>query len=687
MACINRTTNKLNDGMYHIHFTSNPINYKKDDGSYEPIDLSFNDSTSTIGDISLNRKNVFSTGIRKDKNPDKFLGIRPDNCQDGSKQIEFSISKVKLDGAEDYDISNFSVEINNGSLKKMYKNSGFKDFEIEYKIDLKGVSIVNQKYTENSKIRNSLKTEFINLGQDTGANILNRYANDPSIAESESYLRIYNGQITDDFFASFGYTKEDEFGDADVSNYSFYDMSGQGSSIYLKDNLVFYAVGKDIDGFVDSILLNLCNKYDLSLEGNEADTGKYFFKDGKKIGGYAWVDENKVLAYFNTKEIPEDIKSLYLNKDFNETSFINLSQSQFNTDIETQFNYDVSSIEVGTDYYQGDRFEILINNNAYFIDKPVIFNSDKVAISNYEDTEHTLKDNGDGTYTYTKYLSIEGILNNLGATNNFIDVNVQTTLAPHIPRYQFSNQTGTLTGWNNVFNATNWNTARNASTGNGTTLWLSGAGIINIIYYDKRRRQKGSISSNNQWFMGNNAHFHFDTSSISSASAVKFKHYSYYLKGLSGEGQVGDNDEVRYIYLKSVKSDNSTTNHQGSWNDFDGFTTSWDSDDVTEYSGTITISSTSQAWVEDDLNSDAISDVESLDDFKIAFVEHYEYYSNSLDTDFHPAIDGTIGGNTNNDANKSVITGGEIGVLAPYLEVTVPTTTPTNNATFFGANF
>ena len=63
MACINRTTNKLNDGMYHIHFTSNPINYKKDDGSYEPIDLSFNDSTSTIGDISLNRKNVFSTGI------------------------------------------------------------------------------------------------------------------------------------------------------------------------------------------------------------------------------------------------------------------------------------------------------------------------------------------------------------------------------------------------------------------------------------------------------------------------------------------------------------------------------------------------------------------------------------------------------------------------------------------------
>ena len=45
-------------------------------------------------------------------------------------------------------------------------------------------------------------------------------------------------------------------------------MSGEGSSIYLKDNLVFYAVGKDIDGFVDSVLLNLCNKYNLSLEGS-----------------------------------------------------------------------------------------------------------------------------------------------------------------------------------------------------------------------------------------------------------------------------------------------------------------------------------------------------------------------------------------------------------------------------------
>ena len=302
MEHINRTTNKTNSDTFKVYPKACAINYKKDDGGYEPIDFTFEDTTSKIGNISLNRKNVFSTGIRKDKNPNKFTGIRPDNCQDGSKQIEFSINKVKINGNSNYDIDNFSVQVDSLSFFQLYKNNGFKDFEIEFKLNLKGVSIENDKYTETTKIRNSLKTEFIDLGQDTGANILNRYVSDSDITESDSYLRFYYGQITDEFIARFGYTNKEEFGDADVSSYSFYDMGMSGSSTYLKDAIVFYIHSKDIDDIENSILINLCNKYGLTLEGNEEDTGRYFFKDGKKVGGY-FNEGNKFLGYFNTKAI------------------------------------------------------------------------------------------------------------------------------------------------------------------------------------------------------------------------------------------------------------------------------------------------------------------------------------------------------------------------------------------------
>ena len=421
MEHINRTTNKISDTKLCVYPTTSPINYKKDDGSFEPIDFTFENTSSTIGSISLNRKNVFSTGIRKDKNPNKFTGIRPDNCQDGSKQIEFSINKVKINGNSNYDIDNFSVQVDSLSFFQLYKNNGFKDFEIEFKIDLKGMSIENDKYIETTKIRNSLKTEFIDLGQDTGANILNRYANDSDITESDSYLRIYYGQITDEFIARFGYTNKEEFGDADVSSYSFYDMGMTGSSTYLKDAIVFYIHSKDIDDIENSILINLCNKYGLTLEGNEEDTGRYFFKDGKKVGGY-FNEGNKFLGYFNTKEISSDIKSLFIRKDFNDTSYISLTQSQFNTDMKAQFNYDVDSIEVGTDNYKGSRFEIKIANNSYWIDEPKIMDNNKGFISEYGDLTHTLKDNGDGSYTYTKYLTIRGLLRNLGHLENYIDV-------------------------------------------------------------------------------------------------------------------------------------------------------------------------------------------------------------------------------------------------------------------------
>ena len=77
----------------------------------------------------------------------------------------------------------------------------------------------------------------------------------------------------------------------------------------------------------------------------------------------------------------------------------------------------------------------------------------------------------------------------------------------------------------------------------------------------------------------------------------------------------------------------------------------------------------------------AASDANSLDDFCFIIVEHKEYYSDSLDNTL------THGGST---GTRKVRKGLNITTESPnnfYIEVTVPTATATDNATFFGANF
>ena len=59
MEYINRTTVKESNA-YKVYLKSCPQAYKKSDGSYAAIDLTFNDTTSAIGEISLLDKNVFS---------------------------------------------------------------------------------------------------------------------------------------------------------------------------------------------------------------------------------------------------------------------------------------------------------------------------------------------------------------------------------------------------------------------------------------------------------------------------------------------------------------------------------------------------------------------------------------------------------------------------------------------------
>ena len=104
---INRTTVQVGTNKFETVEKSGPINYKKPDGTFDTIDHTFNDTTSSIGAISLMDKGVMSVGKRKGNNPTKVVGIRPDKNQHlGTQQLEFSLVNVELDNVS----QSFNVE-------------------------------------------------------------------------------------------------------------------------------------------------------------------------------------------------------------------------------------------------------------------------------------------------------------------------------------------------------------------------------------------------------------------------------------------------------------------------------------------------------------------------------------------------------------------------------------------------
>ena len=684
MACINRTTNKLNETTYHVYPNNGAQNYKKDDGTYEPIDLTFEDTSTSIGDISLNRKNVFSTGIRKDKNPYKMLGIRPDNCQDGSKQIEFSVDNVKINNIDGYDANNFDIQVTNNELYKLYKNDGFKTFELAFKIHLTGVTIVNDKVTENKVIRDKVEVEFINAGQDTGINLINTYLSDPGITSTNKYLRLYCGQVTDDFIIRFDSTDEEEFGDADVSNYSFYDMAGVGSHMYLKNSVGFYALGNNIDNFRNFVIENICNQYGFTY------TDRYFLKDGKKVGSYI-IYEDKVLGHINTEAISDTVKTLFIRKTFNETTYKNLTLSEFDIDIKEQFDYAMDSVEIDTNFYDGDIFEIKINNNSYFIDTPKIMDSNKLIISNRLDTTHTLKDNQDGTYTYTKYLTPIGVFKCLGSEENYIDVNVTSTSADQVPYH--------LISATNVPNntASNLNTMRTIVVANNdqvaTTNRMCGG------LKSSATSTSSGLTTTTRTYEHHQRHMQFDVSSISNATAVKFRSVRTCIKTVPTiGGGIGSYDGIKVQYCKSTNTNTNTTSSdiRTSYNDFTGHSTSsWDETDTTNYSSVISIPSgtmpSSGTFSEDTLNSTALTDINNDSTFRMCFMEYEEFHQGNHDLANWNT--GTFGGTSSKfyeaiNARSSSFNSSYATSDIKHLEITVPAAaTPTDNSIFFSTNF
>ena len=673
---INRTTDKISDTEYRVFAKSNPHYYKTDQGTFEEIDLTFNDATSKIGDISLMRKNVFSVGIRKDKDPSKYIGIRPDNNQNGDQQIELSVENVKIDGSSiDLDLDDFDAHILRGRLFHYYKSGIFKDIEIQYKIHLTGVEIANEKHKEETLIRKDLKTEFINLGQDTGSNILDRYASDSAINDESCYIRFYYGQITDDFITTGEYNQSTEFGSNNLSNYTLHDLYKIGGSTYLKNSIVFY-MSSNIDEFDELGLINICNKYDLEIKDD-----KYFYKNNKKVGAYL-MDQSKLLGYINTQAIPENVKTLFIRKTFDQTDFIDLTLDQFEVDLKNQFNYNLESISVDHDYYKGDNYYIKISNNYYIIDTPLIMDFDKQIISEGQDLFHSLKDLGDGSYLYTKFLTVKGALKNFGNTPRYVDVDIESTASDMRGYYKITGTTASPS----LQTSANLTTMRNATSSNQ----FGSPGVTYNWFARKLLTKNSGSGGNNQTYSHYQCHISFDVSAISNATAVSWKHHSYCENdtGVSGD-TLGDLDGISYVVAKSTKPTDTWTiaNSKDSWNDWVGFTSSWDLDsDLTAYTGRLTkttpsgtVGTTTGAWTTDDLNSDALTDLNADSTLKMGLMEYDAYADGDIDSSWTCQGLGT---------GRKAIAALYVNYATGYehhLIVTAPAAT--DNSVFFGCNF
>ena len=121
---------------------------------------------------------------------------------------------------------------------------------------------------------------------------------------------------------------------------------------------MIHCKGQNIDDkyFEDIILNNICDKYDLTLlrtdKESREDIGEYFLHNNKKVGGWYVLEDNVFIMYFNTKEIPEDVKSLFKRKTFDQVSYLDLELDNVVEDFKNQFNYTMTKIDIDTNFYK-----------------------------------------------------------------------------------------------------------------------------------------------------------------------------------------------------------------------------------------------------------------------------------------------------------------------------------------------
>lgn len=703
---INRTQVQVSDNKFRIYDKRGPLFYKKPDGTYDDIDHTFNDTTSTIGNISLMNKGVVSVGKRKGNNPHKVVGIRPDNNQHlGTQQLEFSLVNVELDGeSQEFNVEDdLEIKLKASKVMQLVKlHKTFNDCKIEFDIYAKGLELQNKKYTENKVIRD-YGFNLTNLGDIeagvTDITLNNIFSEDKDIP----YIDAKVFKITNDYITTGQYSNAEEFGDSDLSQYILNnDLYQNGSGMYYKDCLIFVAKVHNIENYENIIADNIADIYGCSLLKNDEDhseeeymDGYYFIKDKKKIGGY-FSQDNIFLAFFNTKDISDDIKALFKRKTFKDTSCIDISLDDFYTSLNGRFNKDLK-IEVDSSYYEGDVFQFKVNNESFFIKKPIAFDE------NYQNlfykTTHTLTDNEDGSYRYIKYLECETALN----VNNarYLDATLSVSHVDDVGLYyRYSSTTSVVKTSSNFDSIRESNTSATATTYiDGDAEAAEGYGFPAAGDYGNKITTGGKTVTTTRYYYVFQTSFHFDSSGITDeVTDLEFKTQAAYHSSDASSQSIPE--DISVIVLKASLVDNNDYTYVTNFNNFIGFGSGWDSDDTTEYSSeyvvdgvecvptSATVDGTPDNpsdYVSEDipLNSTARSDIQNNDDFEFTIVDYDQFYLDSFDNSY--------GTDTSTGEGRRMFmhqVDDHTTANRPYLEYTLSGgSAVTYDANFFGANF
>lgn len=677
MKPLSRTHCQVDDTTYRLYSKAGPLWYKKPDGTFDDIDLTFRDTTSTIGDISLMDKGIVSVGKRKGNNPYKVVGIRPDNNQhEGTQQLEFSLINVELDGeSQDFNVeTDLEIRLNSSRVNQLVKvNKSFHDFKVEFDIHNTGLDIQNLKYSKATTIRDNFGFKLTNIGENNGNTTLGMHNTYNRLNKDIPYFDCYVGKITDNYITTGEYSLEEEFGDSDLSNYTINgDMYTHGSSVYYKDCIIFTVQSYNVGDHKDIIINKLCNMYGLE-DFDDGGSGKYLTKNNKKVIGYFWNDD-VFFGFINTVDISDEIKALFKRKSFEDTSFLDISLEQFCSDINNVFGKNLS-IEVDSNYYEpiNNKFVFKVSNESFYINPPILFDKDYNQLQELE-TAHSLKQNDDGSYRYTKYFSINGYLRN-SYDIKYIDADLSASQSENAQMwYPLPSVTGSSSL--NQYTSGNHNTTRNLTSAIATAATSSTVSGPMCGYLSQRTVTSGQSGTTTTYrIIYYQRFFAFDSSDIDeTVTSATFKITGKYFN--SGTGHPNDH---HFILLKSSRgSDNDAAN----WNDFTGFTSNWTASDVTEYSAEHICTDSTETEQDVTLNSDGLTDLENNNLFEFGIVEKEEYYDNS----FNPHSVSTS--QTHSRRFYAYLVMDTDASRRPYIEYTTSgVSAPTYNSTFFGTNF
>ena len=711
MTATSRTSKIVSDsqGEQVHHLYGGPVFYKDKSGNYKDIDMSHVDASSTIGNITLREKHSSSIGIRKDNSKTKYLGIRPDETQeDGTNQMEWSIVNVEFDGvSQDIDLSKNDVSGNKVDLgdviihnTKVYTrqlvkyNGTATDFKIEFDLHLQNMSILNDKYDTSYEFRKPCSLDIVDIGENNGQYIWEYHILNPLTVTDAKKINVIIGKITDNHIMTSSLNKSEEFSDTSLSGYNTTDMANINSSMYMKDTICMCFQNQNLSlEFYEFIKDKLCKLWNCTF------TEYAYFTDsnGKKFGSCIEDSVGRVFVFINTKEVPDNIKSLFLRKDFSDTGYIDVTIDSMKTSLKSIFNYTHSSVPVDTSYYKPSENGIFTIDNGigqkYRIPYPVILDND--FINTDISTYHTLKDNGNGTYRYTKYLTQESIMQELLLNCGYIDSTTNINASTDASVFKLASSGLLNVSWNSI------DSQQTAGSSTIDSVNLYGDSSNEGAYVNWKR----TVGYGGTTYRHYVAHciFWFDTSSIS-ATVTDSKLYinggwfanlgtDQTLTVMKGRDQGGDS-AITSAEFHAVDGHSSgalnSSGHTG-YSSLFTWESIWPKADHSPIFSDLTNSSI-------DLNSNANNDIKN-DNTLYALLAHWcTWYDSPTGGGAEQLVGGVThsnwiffegynydGDHTGTASNFHQCSSGE---HPPYLAVTTgtPAATP-HNSIFFGANF